>query len=354
VFCQNLALLPAVIGIGTISTLGHARAKKMAVGGEDRRFQDHLSSGCSAAMEERQQGCRTQLAAMIGEEDESRGTQDHRALGSASHSCAPNLVWREKVSQWCYDVVDHLGESRDVVYLAMNVLDRYCVVRSSSSRALDERDYEIAAMTALFLAVRVTGRASLELPQVMRMSRLGVRVQEILEIGTNMTESLSWERRLTSPLNFVRAMLNLLDVSSELKESLSESATYLVEVSVCDAFFSGKHPFKVACAAVSNAIGVGPQSRVSHSQSSKFFHELLELHSSQEEISRLQMRLHHIYSQSEENRNACPHVIMDDTDVAVVFVPPIPQGTIRVISSSSLCQSPNITTETTTILPERD
>lgn len=304
-----------------------------------------------AAMEDRQRESRSQLAAMIGEEDESRGTDDHRALRDASHSCAPNLVWREKVSQWCYDVVDHLGESRDVVYLAMNVLDRYCVVRSSSSRALDERDYEIAAITALFLAVRVTGSVTLELPQVMRMSRMGVRIHEILEIGTNMTNSLSWERRLSTPLNFVRALLELLDVSPELMDSLLESASYLVEVSVCDAFFSGKHPYQVACAAVINAIGVGCQSRLSPGQSNKFFHHILEVHGAREEISSLQRRLHHIYSQSEENRNSSPHVIMDDEDgtLAVVVVPPIPQATIRVISSSSLRQSaPSIKTSNKT------
>lgn len=327
--------------------------------GKERRLRDQRSSGCSVAMEDRQEERRSRLATMIDEEDESRRTNDHRALRDASHSCAPNLVWREKVSQWCYDVADHLGESRDVVYLAMNVLDRYCVVRSSSSPvAVDERDYEIAAMTALFLAIRVTGCATLELPQVMRMSRMGVCVHEILEIGTNMTNSLSWERRLSTPLIFVRASLDLLDVSTELKNSLLESASYLVEVSVCDAFFSGKHPFKIACAAVINAIGVGSQSRLSQAKSNKFFHQLLEHHGAQEEISSLQLRLHHIYSQSEENRNSSPHVIMDEENetTAVVIVPPI-QGTIRVISSSSLRQllsNKSSKETTTTIVPETE
>lgn len=304
-------------------------------------------------MMERQEERWSQLSAMIEAENVSRNAQDHGDLRSATHSCAPNLVWREKVSQWCYDVVDHIGESRDVVYLAMNVLDRYCVVRSSSSRALHERDYEIAAMTALFLAVRVSGCATLELPQVMRMSRLGVRIHEILEIGTSMTESLSWDRRLLSPLVFARTLLDLLDVSAELKDSLLESATYLVEVSVCDAFFTGKHPFKVACAAVSNAIGVGTSTRVPPSQSNKFFRELTELHHSEEEVSQLQLRLHHIYSQSEENRNTSPHIIMDDSDAATVIVPPIPKGTIRVISSSSLRQLPDVATKTT-LVPETE
>lgn len=338
-----------------LSTQGQELQWKMAAGGEERHLRyGHPSCGDSIGMEECQQTRRwSQLSAMIGEEDVSRATRDHRALEVASHACAPNLVWREKVSQWCYDVVDHLGESRDVAYLAMSVLDRYCVVRSSSTRALDERDYEIAAMTALFLAVRVTGRASLELPQVMRMSRLGVRIPEILEIGTSMTESLSWERRLLTPHIFVRTIIDLLDFPTELNDSLTETATYLVEVSVCDAFFSGKHPFRIACAAVFNAIGIGAQSRVSSSISDKFFHQLSDLHNAKDEIDQLQVRLHHIYAQSEENRNASPHIIMDDTDAATIIVPPIPHGTVRVISSSSFRQLPNINNQTT-IVPEAD
>jgi hypothetical protein len=329
----------------------------MAVRKVERRLRDHLSSGCSAAMEGNEEESRSRLAAMIAEENESRGTNDHRALRDAAHSCAPNLVWREKVSQWCYDVADHLGESRDVVYLAMNVLDRYCVVRLSSSRALDERDYEIAAMTALFLAVRVTGCATLELPQVMRMSRLGVRINEILAVGKNMTNSLSWERRLTTPLSFVHAMLELLDVPTELKDSLLEAASYLVEVSVCDAYFSGRNPFTVGCAAVINATGVGTQCRLSQAQSDKFYHELLEIHGDREELTSLQLRLHHIYSQSEGNRDSSPHIIMDEDSVSSAVVPPIAQGTIRVISSS-FCHLPSnkISTETitTTVVPETE
>jgi lipoyl(octanoyl) transferase len=248
-------------------------------------------------------------------------------------------VWREKVSQWCYDVVDHLGESRDVVYLAMNVLDRYCVLQST----LEERDYEIAAMAALFLAVRVSGRATLELPQLLNMSRLGVRMREILDIGKIMTSSLSWERRLVTPLDFVRVMLDLLNVSSELKSSLLESASYLAEVSVCDAFFSGLHPFKVACAAVANAIGAGPQSRLDDMESREFFLLVSKLHDAQEEISLLRSRLHHIYSQSEENNQSALHVILDEEDEVCVVVPP--REGIRVVSSQSLCRPSPITIE---------
>lgn len=282
---------------------------------------------------------------MIEEEDESRKSPDQEALRETSSRCSPNFVWREKVSQWCYDVVDHINESRDVVYLAMNVLDRYCIVQSGS---LTEREYEISALVALFLAVRISGSAALELPQVIRMSQCGARLSEILATGNRMTECLSWERKLHTPLQYCKAMMDLADLSPCLKTSILESACYLVEVSVCDAFFSGTHPFLVAYAAVSNSIGTGPQSRVAEPGRSVYLHRLLHLwKGDQDQISSQQLRLHHVYSQSEENRDSCPHVVPDDddgNDRAAWVGPIVPPFGIRVVSSQRFIPSSPITT----------
>ena len=331
---------------GTLNLLPSSREEEE----ETKMCGEEQEQNTTQAMENRKRQSRSQLSVMLAEENESSHLPDHRALRAAPHPCAPNLVWRERVSQWYYDVVDYLGEARDTVYIAMNVLDRYCVMLSASSTsfALGERDYEIAAMTALFLAIRVRGTATLELPQLMGMSRLGVRIQEILAIGKRMTESLSWERRLMTPLNFVQAMLNLLDVSPCLKSSLFESASYLVEVSVCDAFFSGMHSCKVAYAAVSNAIGTGPQSRLPHSQCVEFHRhisKLLDNSNDDDEIGMLRMRLHQIYAQSEENRNSAPHVIPqdDDDDEAMMVVVP-PRSAFRVVSSQRLTSPSSDTT----------
>ena len=303
------------------------------VSSDDEHKPPHRRGNCSAAMEGRQRSCSSHLFAMIGEENKSRQSRDHRALQESPHSCAPNLVWREVVCQWCYDVVDYFGESREVVYLAMNVLDRYCVFQNT----FNARDYEVASLTALFLAVRVSGCATLELPQLMQLSRGRVRMREVLDVGKSMTESLSWERRLITPLQLVRAMVELLDVSNELKSSLLGTASYLVEVSVGDAFFSGMHPFKVACAAVANAIGSGPQSRLTEAASREFFCHLSKLHDDQEDdISLLQSRLYHLYSQCMENRQSAVHIILDEEDEGGVVVPP--RGGIRAVSPQVLYQ----------------
>jgi hypothetical protein len=62
------------------------------------------------------------LQAMIKVERAIIRGEDHVALLTCTPSFQ-NHAWRERVAQWCYNVVDHLDVPSDVVYLAMNILD---------------------------------------------------------------------------------------------------------------------------------------------------------------------------------------------------------------------------------------
>lgn len=235
-------------------------------------------------------------------------------------SASPNLIWREKVTQWCYDVVDHLNESRDVVYVAMNLLDRHCVRCSSQPAEMDEREYELAAMTALFLAVRISGSGNLEVPDLVRMSRGGIHLQEVITTGKAMIKSVS-EHRLVTPIQFVRAFLELLppSVDTTSRSSLLESASFLVEVSVCDAFFIGVVPSKLAMAAVLNASGstFSSPTSLAREERASFCRRLSEasnIKCDDTEIITLRRRLHGVYSQSDESKRLAPHVVPDDDD----------------------------------------
>ena len=80
--------------------------------------------------------------------------------------------WRSKICEWCYRVIDHFRYDREVVSVAMNFFDRYLVlvgsagaagvnsgVGSGSSSAvgidIDSRTYQLAAMTALYVATKL-------------------------------------------------------------------------------------------------------------------------------------------------------------------------------------------------------
>ena len=253
--------------------------------------------------------------------------RDHVALanacgGGVSSCCTPTMAWREKVVQWCYDVTDHLNENRSVVYIAINIMDRYCAILSQSHNhdtqqscvLMDEKTYELASMTAVFLAVRIAGSGNLRLAELTSMSRGGIQVQDVIHMGTNMIKALTWEHRIVIPLDFVSLYLESLSPSTPTCQlrSIFESATYLVEISVCDIFLSRCKPSEVALAAIMDAL----------EEESPTYHLpcalLQKFVTRSQEIAKIRNRLQLLYRQSADNKsgskiqNARPHLISED------------------------------------------
>eukprot|EP00529_Nitzschia_sp_RCC80_P042565 CAMPEP_0113496796 /NCGR_PEP_ID=MMETSP0014_2-20120614/30304_1 /TAXON_ID=2857 /ORGANISM="Nitzschia sp." /LENGTH=250 /DNA_ID=CAMNT_0000390725 /DNA_START=385 /DNA_END=1134 /DNA_ORIENTATION=+ /assembly_acc=CAM_ASM_000159 len=118
-----------------------------------------------------------------------------------------NTAWRERVAQWFYDVSDYLEESRDLAYVAMNILDRFLAVQASSASSeedasldstnssflVDHFEYEILSITALFLAVRISGtNKNLTVQEMLELSSSGVQVRHVLGAGNTLLETVSW------------------------------------------------------------------------------------------------------------------------------------------------------------------
>jgi hypothetical protein len=204
-----------------------------------------------------------------------------------------SVIWRDKVAQWYYNVLDSWNESRSVVYVALNILDRYCCCtmmmrdsnqkshssssssnsstsHSSSSAApsvtWNERNYELASLSALFLAVRIAGSGTydLELPELVSLSsRRNISTREVMEMGKSMIAQLSsWKERIVTPLEFVRLYLQLSQDGSSSSSILTprlsleilNEASYLLELSVCDVALTHARPSLLALAAILQAM----------------------------------------------------------------------------------------------------
>jgi hypothetical protein len=243
-----------------------------------------------------------------------RRQRDHIALNDTA-IVGHNLVWREKVAHWYYGVVDHLNESRSIVYVAMNMLDRYCAAHDGSS-SMDEAMFELASMTAVFLAVRIAGSGSLGLPELIAMSRGSIRARDIISTGTDMIKTLTWNLRLITPLDFVKDFIELFSESMDAKRKqlVLDSASYLVEIAVCDASFSCKSASDLALAAVLNALAT-VFSVVELEEFSETVKQSTGINVDATEILSIRSRLQGVYSQSSDSReNSGPHLVCDDED----------------------------------------
>mmetsp|Transcript_107878 Transcript_107878/g.220205 ORF Transcript_107878/g.220205 Transcript_107878/m.220205 type:complete len:470 (-) Transcript_107878:644-2053(-) len=251
-------------------------------------------------------------------------TNDYRALQSIDTSFHKQL-WRERVAQWCYDVLDYIDESRDVASVAMNIIDRYLVILSQESSAalgIGEFDYEVISFTALFLAIRVSGsNKELEISELLQLSsNTGVpEARHIVSAGNSMLEKLSWDHQILSPNSFLKELVEFLVIQYNAEIGINETktggnisnlvdfASYLVEVSVCDIYFSAVAPSKIAFAALALAMicnsDLLPTSYPQQRFLSNFFqivheHTFMDIECPQ--MNAILSRLLHVYNQSQE------------------------------------------------------
>ena len=109
-----------------------------------------------------------------------------RRRHSSSTSTAGDLghltVWRERVAQWVYTVVDHVDADRSAVYNVLLLLDAYLDAILSASAvashnfadaAIDAPTYQLLAMSCLYLVLRLRddGAHRLSIEQLVSMSR---------------------------------------------------------------------------------------------------------------------------------------------------------------------------------------
>lgn len=105
------------------------------------------------------------------------------SLSTASSSTSTsgiNEVWREKICEWSYQVIDHYDFSREVVSISIHFLDRYL-----STRTVNKRTFQMAAMTTLYLAIKLYEPCTISMKSMMGLSRgcFTVKQMEVMEMG---------------------------------------------------------------------------------------------------------------------------------------------------------------------------
>ena len=170
-----------------------------------------------------------------------------------------NEVWREKICEWCYQVVDHFDFHREVVAVAVSCLDRYL-----ATRAVNRRIFQLAAMTALYLAIKLYEPGKLRMASLIELSRGYFLAEHIVTMEDSMLQSLGWHVHPPTSFAFVRDLVRLLpeDVAPAARHDVAELARFLTELSVCDYGLATKRPSSVALACIVNAVELQGSRRV--------------------------------------------------------------------------------------------
>eukprot|EP00984_Skeletonema_dohrnii_P035058 scaffold34602_cov129-Skeletonema_dohrnii-CCMP3373.AAC.8 len=146
-------------------------------------------------------------------------------------------AWREKIADWCYQVVDHCALGRDVVSYAMSYFDRiiphYCI-----NDTLVHCSNKISPECMVSLS-----RGSFQYDQVVKMERIVLR-------------GLNWHLHPATPHLFLEIFFSTSTDDDELMTEINETASYLLELAVCDIYFIPKKPSLIARAAILVAMDI--------------------------------------------------------------------------------------------------
>jgi hypothetical protein len=223
-----------------------------------------------------------QLVAMLGVEQSYRVTIIPCTAGDSMTDAStparlPYEEWRRKICEWCYKVVDHFRIDREVVGVALNFFDRYLVVHKSDDgsknantcrcpscqRALDSSTFQLGAMTALYLAIKLHAETAEDVPHLdEKPRRMKLRLHSFVELSRGqfsstdicsmertMLASLQWRVNPPTPMTVVSYLLRLMPKRSSFPfhcrynydlvlHVIHELSRYLTELSVCLAHVS--------------------------------------------------------------------------------------------------------------------
>lgn len=213
-----------------------------------------------------------------------------RNVDADEASRMPHGDWRRKICEWSYRVVDHFRIDREVVSVTMNLFDRFLALHKdgnvrtcqcpSCKRTVDSKTFQLAAMTSLYLAIKVHAetafcvddehqdyamqprRKKMKLLSFVELSRGQFSQEDLCSMERKILATLGWKVNPSTASVVITHFLGLLPQPSEVDVAyrpnynlvlhvLNELARYLAELSVCLPNLSSDHlPSEIAFAAI--------------------------------------------------------------------------------------------------------
>ena len=172
-----------------------------------------------------------------------------------------------------YSICDYFKLNREVVAIAMFYLDRYCTLASSSSTPVTARQFQLVALTSLFIAIKTHGEIKhqgndkncdaieFNINFCASISRNQFTSREIEECEQSMLWVLDWHVNPVVPSSIIDVLINYLphtaeaDMTNDVALYIYECSKHLAELSVAvPALSIGFKPSIVAFACIMYAL----------------------------------------------------------------------------------------------------
>jgi hypothetical protein len=182
-------------------------------------------------------------------------TYRRRDYLSGNEGFATHVVdgaWRQRIVEWMYGVVDHCSLRRDSVAIAAYYLDT-CVEKGLVE---SRQEFQLAAMTALQLAIKLYDSTMVKLDSMVKLGRGLFTEHDVVNMERKIINSLEWRLHPPTSICFLRQFLRLLpaSVAPPTRYLIAEVARFIAEISVCLCKFISLPPSMIAYAGMLIAI----------------------------------------------------------------------------------------------------
>lgn len=199
------------------------------------------------------------IAIMLIQEENEYSCFDYLAANEAIRRKAAKPVdedCRVKMCEWCYQVVDFCKFRRETVGIGMSYLDRYMCSKKGKKALGDRKEYQLVAMTCLYIAIKLHEPLEMETSLLADLSRGCYTEMEFANMEKCILEAIEWRVSGPTPLAFVLHFISFLPdiISSSVIEAIFDYARYQTELAIGDHYFVKSKPSVVGMAALLNAL----------------------------------------------------------------------------------------------------
>jgi hypothetical protein len=152
-----------------------------------------------------------------------------------------NGLWRQQIVEWMYTLVKHCKLRHESAAAGAYFLD----VAVARGVIETPSDYQLGAMTALYLGLKVFDSPSMRVVRLSSLVKLGnasFKEEDVVRMEQDMVKAMGWRLNPATPNCFLQQFLVLLPtLNDSTKTQIEEKALKVIEVAVAtERFYSMK------------------------------------------------------------------------------------------------------------------
>jgi hypothetical protein len=146
-----------------------------------------------------------------------RQEDDYSITAYDSKMSETDIDIRSKMIDWCCRVVTYCNLEIEIVAIAMNYTDRMCVYQSHILYN-NPFQYQLVAMTSLYIAAKIHAPEALDPKLVSNLSRGTYSAQEIEEQERIILKTLAWKVNPPTAHSMLRQFIELVSITLSIEE----------------------------------------------------------------------------------------------------------------------------------------